>query len=426
MKTSTRLRVPGPVCILLAALGAVLGAFPAAADWPGILGVDRNGQTATPLPSELPEDPQVLWRAGVGEGMSGVVVAGGRVLVFHRPGSVERLEAFDVKNGTSLWQRDSPATYRGGILPDSGPRAVPTVAGDAVVTFGAGGRLAASALKDGAERWSVETAAVYGAPEGYFGFGSSPLVVDVGERQLVVAAVGGEVEGGAAGVVAFDLANGAEVWRSVDDRASYSSPVVASLGGRDQVVVATRLRVVGLDPKSGDVIWTVPFGRRGPSAVGALPVTSGGRLVITAAYGVGAKLLDFSKPEPEVVWSGDQLSSHYPTPAVIGGTIYGADGREDHGTGRLRAVDLATGEVRWTEKSLGLAHLLHDGERLLAVRIDGTLDLIAPSPERFRRLGSAKVSRETTRAVPAYVNGVLLVRTTPSRGGGEVLAVKLR
>ncbi|MEO1084572.1 MAG: PQQ-binding-like beta-propeller repeat protein, partial [Acidobacteriota bacterium] len=205
---------------------------PAAADWPGILGADRSGRTAEPLPETLAASgPQVLWRVSLGEGMAGVAVSGDRVLVHHRPGDVERLEAFSTKDGASLWRRDAPATYRGGILPDSGPRAVPTVAGDAVVTFGAGGRLAVTALKDGAARWAVETARVYAAPEGYFGFGSSPLVVDVKGRRLVVAVVGGEAEGSGAGVVAFDLQSGEEAWRSVDDRASYSSPVIATLGG---------------------------------------------------------------------------------------------------------------------------------------------------------------------------------------------------
>ncbi|MEO1366755.1 MAG: PQQ-binding-like beta-propeller repeat protein, partial [Acidobacteriota bacterium] len=286
-------------------------------------------------------------------------------------------------------------------------------------------RLAVTALADGGERWSVDTAGAYAAPEGYFGFGSSPLVVDAEKRRLVVAVIGGEVEGAGAGVVAFDLGSGEEVWRAVDDRASYSSPVLATLGGQRQVVAATRLRVVGLDPATGRELWQVPFGRRGPSAVGALPVAAGGRLLLTAAYGVGARLLDFSKPEPAEVWSGDQLSSHYPTPVVVGGTIFGADGREDHGTGRLRAVDLNTGDVKWTEKSVGLVHLLSDGERLLAVRLDGTVDLLATDPERFRSLGSVRAVRETTRAIPAYSDGVLYLRTTPSRGGGDVLAVDL-
>ncbi|MEO1370427.1 MAG: hypothetical protein AAFX50_24870, partial [Acidobacteriota bacterium] len=109
---------------------------PAAADWPGILGAERAGRTAEPLPAALAASgPKILWRTGVGEGMAGVAVAGNRVLVHHRPGTVERLEAFSTVDGASLWRVDAPTDYRGGILPDSGPRAVPTVSSESEVAF---------------------------------------------------------------------------------------------------------------------------------------------------------------------------------------------------------------------------------------------------------------------------------------------------
>ncbi|MEM6797305.1 MAG: PQQ-binding-like beta-propeller repeat protein, partial [Acidobacteriota bacterium] len=329
-------RASWTVPLLLA--GALLGSQPLLAEWPQILGPERNGQVAEPLPTSFPAGgPRALWRYSVGEGMAGVAVAGGKALVFHRPGGVERLEALDAKTGASLWRSDAPASYRGGILPDSGPRAVPTVHGDAALVLGAGGLLRAHSLSDGAERWRVDLADTFAAPEGYFGFGSSPLVLEAGERALVIVPAGGD----RSAVVAYDLASGRLAWRAGEDRASYSSPIVATLGGRRQVVASTRMHTVGLEPGSGRELWRVPFGRRGPSVVAAVPVVAGGRLLLTAAYGVGGLLLDFSAArEPQSVWKGDQLSSHYPTPVVLGGHIYGATGREDHGNGQLRALEL--------------------------------------------------------------------------------------
>lgn len=95
---------------------------------------------------------------------------------------MERVEALSKAEGSSLWRSDAPSSYRGGILRDSGPRAVPTVHGDAVVTLGAGGRLRALDLANGKERWSVDLADTFGAPEGDFGFGSSPWVIDAARR----------------------------------------------------------------------------------------------------------------------------------------------------------------------------------------------------------------------------------------------------
>lgn len=409
--------------LLIVCWVACLVGAPLAADWPQILGPDRNGRLSEGLPHALPEDGlQARWKYGVGEGMAGVAVVGDKVVVHHRPGDVERVEALSTENGASLWRSDAPTSYRGGILRDSGPRAVPTIHGDTVVTLGAAGRLRALRLADGTERWSLDLAATFGAPEGYFGFGSSPLVVDAGKRSLVVVAAGGND----AAVVALDLATGDLVWQAEDDRVSYASPVVGTVGGTRQVIAATRQYVVGLEPPTGRTLWRLPFGRRGPSAVGATPVVTGGRVLLTAAYGVGGRLVDLSRPEPTEVWSEGGLASHYPTPIVIAGHIYGVSGREDHRDGELRAFELETGKVLWTEKDYGLAHLVTDGRRLLAQRLDGVVELIAADPQRFRSLGRSRIAATTLRAQPAVSGGVLFVRTTPERDGGEVIAIPLR
>lgn len=394
-----------------------------ATDWPQIHGPQRNGHVVQELPSTFPDGgPHVQWRYAVGEGQAGVAVVGDTVIVFHRPGNVERVEALSKADGASLWRSDAPTSYRGGILRDSGPRAVPVVQGNTVVTLGAGGRLRAHALADGKERWSVDLADVFSAPEGYFGFGSSPLVVETGERSLVIAMAGGD--GG--GVVAYDVATGELAWTAGKDRASYSSPIVATLGGTRQVIVPTRLHVLGLDPASGQELWRLPFGRKGPSAVAAAPVVSGQRLLLTAAYGVGGRLLDVSTPKPKEIWAGEALSSHYPTPIVLGAHVYGVSGREDHRDGVLRALELESGKVLWTEKGYGMVHLITDGQRLLAQRLDGTLDLIAADPKAFRRLDRAAVAEGPLRSQPALSGHVLFVRTTPESGSGEVVALSIR
>ena len=125
------------------ALSVMLLAAPALADWPQILGPDRNGQAAdTSLPDLWPQGgPRVVWTHAVGQGFAGPVVADGRVIVFHRVEAVERVESLDTQTGRIQWHADFAATYRGGINPDSGPRCVPLVHGDHVYVFGAAGDL---------------------------------------------------------------------------------------------------------------------------------------------------------------------------------------------------------------------------------------------------------------------------------------------
>ena len=70
---------------------------------------------------------------------------------------------------------------------------MPLVHKDAVYVYGPGGMLHAVAVNDGKLRWSRDTAEDFEADVGYFGFGSTPvvlgdkLVVNVGGRAGVPA-----------------------------------------------------------------------------------------------------------------------------------------------------------------------------------------------------------------------------------------------
>ncbi len=117
-----------------------------AGDWPQVLGPHRNGVAVDETPPDhLPAVPEVVWSAAAGQGYSGPVVVGSRVILFHRQGAVERVQAFDRDSGNTLWQQDFAAHYRGGIDPDTGPRCVPVVANDVIVVYGAGGDVHARA-----------------------------------------------------------------------------------------------------------------------------------------------------------------------------------------------------------------------------------------------------------------------------------------
>src|SRR6266704_6504802 len=100
-----------------------------AGEWPQILGPNRNGVAVDErLVESLPKGgPAVIWEHKVGEGYSGAAVAGGRVVVFHRLGNEEIVEGLDPITGRPHWKQQFPATYSGGINPDTGPRCVPVI-----------------------------------------------------------------------------------------------------------------------------------------------------------------------------------------------------------------------------------------------------------------------------------------------------------
>ena len=83
-------------------------------------------------------------------------------------------------------------------------------------------------------------------------------------------------------------------------------------------------------------------------------------------------------------WAGDEsMTNHYATAVIRDGVLYGYHGRQEYGPS-LRAVDLATGQVRWTEDRFGAGSLILAGGRLVILRESGELMLAEASPEGYQ------------------------------------------
>src|SRR5437867_1842482 len=116
---------------------AALGYSVAASDWPRFLGPSRNGVYSGPLAASWPSGgPRTVRRKSIGQGLAGPVVAGGRLILFHRIGKQEVVEAFDARTGSAQWRYGYATAYRDDFGFDEGPRSVPVVANSRVYTFG--------------------------------------------------------------------------------------------------------------------------------------------------------------------------------------------------------------------------------------------------------------------------------------------------
>ena len=389
-----------------------------AGDWPQILGPHRSGVVDEKLPDHFPQGgPQQVWSVPLGQGYAGPIVQGDKVIAFHRLEDVERLECFSVSTGRSLWKADFPATYRGGVDADVGPRCVPIISQGGVFVYGAGGDCHCVELATGKPVWSRELAVDYAAPDGYFGAGSTPIVI--GERLLV------NVGGKQGGIVALNLASGKTEFAVSKEQASYASPALYRQGPREFAIFVTRFNVVKLDPRTGDFLTLFPFGKLGPTVNAAVPLVLGDQLFTTSSYGVGATLASLSPPEAKVIWSNDEtLSSQYATPVIRGDYLYGIHGREDIPPAHLRCVAWKTGKILWTREAFGVAHAILAGHKLLLLTVEGELVLTAASPEKYIELSRAKVTKGVTRALPALSNGKIYFRTNAG-GAGELVCLQL-
>ena len=383
-----------------------------AGDWPQILGPHRSGiadpdeQLADTWPAA---GPQEVWRRPVGSGYAGVSVVDGKAFLFHRIDDQEITEALDAATGEGIWKTNHSTRFRPQVGGGDGPLCTPTVSNNKVITFGTQGMLTCLNAQTGKILWQHRTHEEFDAGEGYFGSGSSPLVID----NHVVVNVGGRT---GAGVAGFDLATGTVVWKTTDEPSSYAAPSSVMLGKQQHVVVITRYQCLLIDPRNGAIGWSFPFGMRGPTVNAATPITwrdqaNGHRLLVTASYGIGSVCATFTKTEVTPQWSGtDSLASQYCTPILRKGHLYCIDGRDDGPPGAMTCIDITTGKAVWREENFGYGNLLAADNKVLAVKTNGDIALLNVSPQGMTVLGQSQPLPGTIRALPTLAQGRLFVR----------------
>jgi outer membrane protein assembly factor BamB len=353
----------------------------------------------------------VLWRQPAGEGNSSPIVAGGRVLVLAKVKgkNEEELTAYDAESGKLLWQKTYPrAPFQS--LYGNGPRATPAVSDDRVYTFGITGLLNCFDIATGKILWSVDTLKQFKTPNLFFGMACSPLV----EGKSVLVNIGGKGHS----IVAFDKSDGHVLWQSLDDRASYSSPIIFGEGGERQLVFLTGEGVVSLDPENGSLYWRAPLVDKLLES-SATPVRAGDVLIGSAiTFGsLGLRLKsEGGKPSASEIWKNDALNSYFSTPVPIGrDTLYMVSGTKPpsiSNTATLHCVETSTGKILWSRPKVGTYHasLLRTGDnKILMLEEFGDLVLIDPDSKEYRELARSKVCGEAW-AHAAIANGRLYVR----------------
>ncbi len=373
----------------------------AGSDWPSFLGPTGDGKSTEQIRTDWPLE--VRWHKKVGEGYSMPVVARGRLYMFDRHDGNARLSCWRSETGEELWRTEYPSVYEDYYAYSKGPRASPVVDGDRVYTFGVEGMLRCHRATDGELLWQVDTTAKFGVVKNFFGAGSTPVVF----HELLIAQIGGsppdsprihsgKVRGNGSGIVAFDKRTGEVRYSVTDGLTSYSSPQLATIGGRRWGFVFARGGLVGFEPATGSVDFFFPWRARVLESVNAArPVVVGDTVFITESYGPGSALLKVKPGHVEVVWQDPRrpksMASHWSTPIHHRGHLYGSSGQST-GEAELRCLEHATGKVLWSEPGLSRSTLLYTGGassengHLVVLTEYGRLLLVEATPERFTKI----------------------------------------
>jgi outer membrane protein assembly factor BamB len=370
-------------------------------EYPQFLGADRTGMVrGIQLATNWDEKPpRLVWRHRVGAGWAGFAIADGIAVTQEQRGGKEMVVAYDLSDGRVKWAHGDDARYESTVA-GTGPRATPTISQGRVFALGSTGLLNSLDLRTGKRIWRHDIATENDAAQPDWGRSGSPLVID----DLVVVSAGGA---NGRSLVAYHRESGELAWHGGNDLASYSSPTLATLDNVRHIVILNQASVAGHDPATGRILWEYPWPAQQPTVAQPL-VLSGDRLLLSAGYGVGSKLLQLSAADgqlrPTLLWETPRLKAKFTNLVVHDGFVYGLD------DGVLVCLDPADGERKWKSGRYGHGQVLLAGELLLVQTEEGEIALVEPRPDAHREIARFTVFNQKTWNPPALAGQYLLVR----------------
>jgi outer membrane protein assembly factor BamB len=350
---------------------------------------------------------EVVWKQPCGGGYAGFAVAGNLLVTIEQRKDREAVVCYDRATGRQCWEHDYECRFRqtenmGG----DGPRATPTIAGEDVYSLGARGRLVCLDARTGALRWGTDIVEDSSAEVVRWGMTSSPLVVD--DKVIVCAGVSPSANAGQ-GLVAYDRTTGRRVWAKGDKPAGYSSPMLATLTGRPQVLIFDGGGLAGFDPRDGRELWRHEWLTFNDMNI-VQPVMCGDdRVFISSSPTQGGAMLKVSRDGEEYhveeLWHNRSLVAGYTNPVLHDGHLYGLS------TGYLVCLDAATGRRLWRGHEYGNGQLLLVGDVLLITEENkGDVALVRATPDGFRPLSRRRLFDGKTWNTPAVAGGRAYLR----------------
>jgi len=394
-----------------------------AQDWPDWRGENRDGiWEASGVVKEFDSDViDIKWSVPIGPGYSGPTVANGKVYVtdrLERPVQAERVLCFDEQSGEEIWVHQYDCSYEVGY--PAGPRASVVISEGKAYSLGTMGHLFCFDASTGELRWQRDLNSEYKINMPIWGIASTPLVVD----QKIIVHVSGSDQ---ACVVAFNKDTGKEIWRSLEDRAGYSAPILIEKKGVRVVVNWTEHSLSGLDPESGEVHWRIPWTTGSGMSI-STPVLYEDHIFVSAFYS-GSLLVKLGDDytSAEIVWqrcgeserNTDALHCVMNTPVIIDDYIYGVDSY-----GELRCLEFSSGDRIWEDLSAvkkdrwANIHFIQQGVHTWMFNEQGELLITRLSPEGFQEISRAglieptrkQLGRGVTWSHPAFANRHVFIR----------------
>ena len=243
------------------------------------------------------------------------------------------------------------------------------------------------------------------------GFGTSPLVTG----SLLIVQAGGPMHN----LMAFDKVGGKLRWAANHSTTSgYSSPVVAHLAGRRQVIVCANDRLFAVDPESGSLLWGVAI-ESARESTRPPAILSGNRILLQLPE--EARLYEIldegGRLGARLVWRSPRLRASYSPTLFHDGYLFGFNDQF------VVCVDPADGGIRWRARTGWGSAILVDGKLLILGTRSGKLRIARASPHVYDELLTTTVFDDGVHAptTPAFTEGRILLRKLT-----EIVALEVR
>ena len=423
----------------------LLAVAPMAANWPQWRGPSGSGVSGdTGLPVRWSTRENIAWSAALrGLGSSSPVVWGDRIFITSQTGrvrlgsgahpqlarddaalvAVEKpiggrrddpagandpvsliVEAFDRSDGRRAWEHRVEAR---GPFPDLHEKhnlATPTPVTDGEFLFAwfGTGQIVALDMRGGVV-WEKHLGQEYSPFDINWGHGSSPVLY----KDLLILLCD---HASASYLLALEARTGKLRWKTDrgKGRASYSTPLVVSAAGRDELVVNSSERIDSYDPITGELLWYADAPRQTPvpSAVfhdGLIYLTRGYRNSPYLALRPGGRG-DVSATH--VVWRAPGGGSYAASLVYYEGLLYFTND-----VGVLTCADAKTGARLWQTRLGGVffaSPVAADGKIYFASQTGETVVVQAGSKPLIL---SRNDLGERLVASPAIANGQIILRS---------------
>jgi outer membrane protein assembly factor BamB len=348
-----------------------------------------------------PGGPEILWTyEDLGIGFSSAVIQNGYAYITGMVDSTGFLYKLNLEG--ELIYRVPYGTEWTGSTP--GTRGSPTVVRDKIYLISGRGKVICFNQTDGSIIWSKEMFEDFDGTNITWGINETPLV----DGDIIYITPGGKKDN----VVALNRHTGELVWSCPGEGevSAYCSPLLFEHNGRKILTTYTARHLLGIDPGSGNLLWSVDAHWEW-SVHSYTPVYRDGFLFFPTGLEVGGGKLRLSEngDSVSVVWMNDACDYRY-TGLLLDGYIYGSFSYNKDFT--WRCVDWETGKEMFRSRELGFGcSAIADG-RIYTYTINGELVMIRPDSSRLNIISRTKVpfGSGLNMSMPRIDNGVIYIR----------------